>query len=114
MLFIDDGSKDKTLPILQKLAEENKKVKVISFAVRFRPWAEPGGRIATNATTFNRELLIVEKQADGKQTTTNIRLLTKEGEIEELARLLGADVLSEAALSNAKEMKNEAAKIKQS
>lgn len=34
--------------------------------VRFRPWAEPGGRIATNATTFNRELLIVEKQADGK------------------------------------------------
>ena len=31
-----------------------------------RPWAEPGGRIATNATTFNRELLIVEKEADGK------------------------------------------------
>lgn len=29
--------------------------------VRLRPWAEKGGRIATNATTFNRELLIVEK-----------------------------------------------------
>ena len=29
--------------------------------VRLRPWAEMGGRIATNATTFNRELLIVEK-----------------------------------------------------
>lgn len=27
--------------------------------VRWRPWAEKGGRIATNATTFNRELLIV-------------------------------------------------------
>ena len=25
--------------------------------VRLRPWAEKGGRIATNATTFNRELL---------------------------------------------------------
>ena len=28
--------------------------------------AEKGGRIATNATTFNRELLIVEKDNDGK------------------------------------------------
>lgn len=34
--------------------------------VRWRPWAEKGGRIATNATTFNRELLIVEKTNDGK------------------------------------------------
>lgn len=31
-----------------------------------RPWAEKGGRIASNATTFNRELLIVEKKNDGK------------------------------------------------
>ena len=30
--------------------------------VRWRPWAERGGRIATNTTTFNREILIVEKQ----------------------------------------------------
>ena len=28
--------------------------------------AEIGGRIATNTTTFNRELLIVEKENDGK------------------------------------------------
>lgn len=34
--------------------------------VRYRPWAEKGGRIATNGTTFNRELLIVEKESDGK------------------------------------------------
>lgn len=34
--------------------------------IRWRPWAEKGGRIATNATTFNRELLIVEKENDGK------------------------------------------------
>ena len=33
---------------------------------RLRPWAEMGGCIATNATTFNRELLIVEKANDGK------------------------------------------------
>lgn len=30
--------------------------------VRWRPWAEIGGRVATNTTTFNRELLIVEKE----------------------------------------------------
>lgn len=29
-------------------------------------WAERGGRIATNTTTFNREILIVEKANDGK------------------------------------------------
>lgn len=34
--------------------------------VRWRPWAEKGGRIATNNSTFNRELLIVEKKNDGK------------------------------------------------
>lgn len=31
-----------------------------------RPWAEKGGRLATSSTTFNRELLIVEKEVDGK------------------------------------------------
>ncbi len=34
--------------------------------VRIRPWAEKGGIIATNATTYNRELLIIEKENDGK------------------------------------------------
>ena len=34
--------------------------------VEARPWAEPGGRLASNATTYNRELLIVEKENDGK------------------------------------------------
>lgn len=34
--------------------------------IRWRPWAEKGGRLATNKTTFNRELLIVEKENDGK------------------------------------------------
>lgn len=34
--------------------------------IRYRPWAEKGGKIATNSTTFNRELLIVEKENDEK------------------------------------------------
>ena len=38
----------------------------LNIVLRWRPWAEKGGRIATNATTFNRELLIVEKENDGK------------------------------------------------
>lgn len=35
MLFIDDGSKDKTLSILKNLAEEDKRVKYISFSKNF-------------------------------------------------------------------------------
>lgn len=34
--------------------------------VRWRPWAEKGGQLATSGTTFDRELLIVEKVNDGK------------------------------------------------
>lgn len=34
--------------------------------VALRPWAEKGARISTTATTLNRELLIVEKESDGK------------------------------------------------
>lgn len=40
----------------------------ISYSVwkfRYRPWAEEGGRYATNLSTYNRELLIVEKENDG-------------------------------------------------
>ena len=46
--------------------------------VRFRPWAEGSGKFATNSTTYNKELLIVEKQNDGKpfelHTTANDRI----------------------------------------
>ena len=34
--------------------------------VELRPWAERGGRIATNSSTFNRELLIVERESTGR------------------------------------------------
>lgn len=46
--------------------------------VRFRPWAKGSGKIATNATTYNKELLIVEKENDGKpfelHTTTEDKI----------------------------------------
>ena len=35
IICVNDGSKDKTLPILEKIAKEEKKVKVISFARNF-------------------------------------------------------------------------------
>lgn len=34
--------------------------------VRWRPWGDRSGQIAANFTTFNKELLIVEKQNDGR------------------------------------------------
>ena len=33
--------------------------------VEYRPWAEEGGRIATEKTTLHKELLIIEKENDG-------------------------------------------------
>ncbi len=35
MILVNDGSNDKTLEILQKIAQENKKVKIISFTRNF-------------------------------------------------------------------------------
>lgn len=32
----------------------------------FRPWADRGGKLSTTKSTFNKELLIVEKENDGK------------------------------------------------
>lgn len=34
--------------------------------VNGRPWAEPGGRLATSSTTLDKELLIIEKRNDGR------------------------------------------------
>lgn len=35
--------------------------------VEYRPWAEEGGRIATEKTTLHKELLIIEKENDGTE-----------------------------------------------
>jgi hypothetical protein len=34
--------------------------------IRYRPWAEWGGHFATNSTTYNKELLIIERKSDEK------------------------------------------------
>lgn len=49
-----------------KVFYKNMNLNVSLGKMRWRPWAEKGGRIAANDTTFNRELMIVEKVNDGK------------------------------------------------
>lgn len=56
---------------------------------------------------------LIEKETDGNSTATDIRRLSRQGITEELARLLGTDGLSDAALSNAEELMAQATKIKQ-
>ena len=51
---------------------------------------------------------MIEKNSTGETTITDIYALEEEQSLEELARLLGSDELSEAALSNAREMKEQA------
>ncbi|MCM1057301.1 MAG: DNA repair protein RecN [Firmicutes bacterium] len=50
----------------------------------------------------------IEKSSTQDNTITDIRALKEEEGIEELARLLGGDELSEAAMSNAREMRSRA------
>ena len=49
-----------------------------------RPWADQGGRISTLRTTYNKELLIVEKENDGEPFELHTE---KEDRIEYYARL---------------------------
>lgn len=57
---------------------------------------------------------LIEKEAGDDSTVTHIRSLTGEESDRELARLLGADQITEAALVNAREMKANAAREKES
>ena len=52
---------------------------------------------------------VIEKSSTGENTITDIRMLAEEESLGELARLLGSDSLTEAALSNAREMRLQAA-----
>lgn len=56
---------------------------------------------------------LIEKNAESASTTTTIRELKEREILEELARLLGAEKLSETAIANARELKDLAAKTKQ-
>ena len=51
---------------------------------------------------------LIEKSTTDNQTITDIHSLDEEQSLSELARLLGSDELSEAALSNAREMQAQA------
>jgi len=58
------------------------------------------------------EHFLIEKNGDDSGTVTRIKCLQKEENLIELARLLGSDTLSEAALFNAKEMREQALQYK--
>ena len=55
---------------------------------------------------------VIEKQVEDNRSITRIRELGKKESVEELARMLGGDVITESALKNAEEMKELAAKTK--
>ena len=54
----------------------------------------------------------IEKSAREDNTITDTRVLEEEESLAELARLLGSDALTEAALSNAREMRSQAQQSK--
>ena len=58
------------------------------------------------------EHFVIEKSSTDANTITDIRLLEGEESLGELARLLGSDALTEAALTNAREMRGQALKHK--
>jgi len=55
---------------------------------------------------------VIEKQTDGSNTVTRVRMLNEQDSLGELARLLGSEHLTEAALGNAKDMRKQALEIK--
>ncbi len=55
---------------------------------------------------------LIEKSAENGNTLTQLRHLSEEEELRELARLLGGDEITEAALANAKVMRSQALEIK--
>ena len=56
---------------------------------------------------------LIEKSTDGSSTSTNVRLLTEVESIGELARLLGSDELTDAAITNAQDMRRQALERKE-
>ena len=55
---------------------------------------------------------VIEKQVEDNRSITRIRELGEKESVEELARMLGGDVITESALKNAGEMKELAGKTK--
>ena len=57
---------------------------------------------------------LIEKNIKNDRTVTDIRELTGEESLKEMARLLGSGELTEAVLCNAREMRQTAEKVKES
>ena len=55
---------------------------------------------------------VIEKMVKGASTVTELSALSEDGSLSELARLLGSDTSSEAALTNAKDMRTKAKEYK--
>ncbi len=55
---------------------------------------------------------LIEKETDNTVTRTHIRELDEEGSLKELARMVGSDEESDAALENAAELRRKAAEVK--
>ncbi|MDE6701973.1 MAG: DNA repair protein RecN, partial [Acetatifactor sp.] len=51
---------------------------------------------------------VIEKSSTDDRTITDVRQVDGDEELAELARLLGSDVLTQAALSNARELREQA------
>lgn len=56
---------------------------------------------------------VIEKSATSDATITDIRLLDDVAKEKELARLLGSDTITEAALENARELRSQAKKLRE-
>ena len=55
---------------------------------------------------------VIEKRMDREHTVTDVRQLQEQESMAELARLLGSDTLTEAAVKNAEEMRMQALALK--
>ena len=99
---IDTGISGKTAQLVaDRMSEIAKDHQVI--AVTHLP------QIASHADTH----FLIEKSSDGKHTSTNVTRLTYDGSVEELARMLAGDTITEAVRVNAEELKKKQ-KIKSS
>ncbi len=57
---------------------------------------------------------LIEKTSDGPHTSTQIRMLSGQEEVQELARILGGAQITEAVINSAEEMKELASNLKKS
>ena len=68
--------------------------------------------------TYTKEMIsemyknVIEKNAQNSRTSTTIRQLSDDGQIRELARMLGGDTITDAVINNAAEMRQQALETK--